>query len=541
VEIRIANDTAIDDDGTPGTGEVLIRGGIVMQGYFRRPDATGEALRDGWLHTGDLGYLDKDGRLFITGRRKEIIVLSSGKNLYPEEIEAHYRQSAFIKELCVLGLSRPGEPAAERLHAVVVPDEDALRARGTVNVRELLRFEIEELSVRFPPHKRILTYDIAFDPLPRTTTGKLRRGEIERRIHSNTTTSRDDPPSRRLRSAGEEAWLQQPGHGQLLAIIASQLGRPEIAPDANLELDLGLDSMERIELLTAVETSTGRQVPAEARAAIFTIRQLVDAVLEGAQAVSDRPAAGTVGSAGEPQAVWAEILSDAPETEVGRDLARPALARALIWRALLMAAALVARLFIRWEAVDRDRLPTSGPFLVCPNHQSYLDGFFLAAALPFRAFRELFLVGAAEYFQTPLRRRLARTANIVPVDADAHLVSAMQAAAVGLRLGKVLILFPEGERSIDGTVRPFRKGAAILASTLRVPIVPVGISGLHALWPRGRSIQWRRLRPWRRPRVTIAFGSLLRPTGTDYAEATVQLQAAVTGNASAHGAPLVSG
>src|SRR5207247_6130028 len=119
-----------------------------------------QALRDGWFYTGDLGSIDAEGRVSITGRKKEIIVLASGKNLYPEEIEAHYQKTPFIKELCVMGLARPHEPAAERLHAVIVPDEPALRARGAVNVRELLRFELEGVSVQLPPHKRILTYDI---------------------------------------------------------------------------------------------------------------------------------------------------------------------------------------------------------------------------------------------------------------------------------------------------------------------------------------------------------------------------------------------
>ena len=100
VEIRIllpdadGRDAGDDDDDANDDGEVLIRGPIVMREYFNRPDATAEALQDGWLHTGDLGRLDAEGRLYITGRKKEIIVLSSGKNLYPEEIEAHYRQVA---------------------------------------------------------------------------------------------------------------------------------------------------------------------------------------------------------------------------------------------------------------------------------------------------------------------------------------------------------------------------------------------------------------------------------------------------------------
>jgi long-chain acyl-CoA synthetase len=146
---QVSADVDVDEDAK-GDGEVLIRGPIVMREYFNRPDATREALQDGWLHTGDLGRLDAEGRLFITGRKKEIIVLSSGKNLYPEELEAHYRKSRFIKELCVLGLQPPRRTLVERLHAVIVPDEDVMRAKGIVNLKELLRFEIEGLSVQLP-------------------------------------------------------------------------------------------------------------------------------------------------------------------------------------------------------------------------------------------------------------------------------------------------------------------------------------------------------------------------------------------------------
>lgn len=520
VEIRIDRRSdldAADGDDAAGTGEVLIRGGIVMQGYFHRADATAAALRDGWLHTGDLGYVDSEGRLFITGRLKEVIVLSSGKNLYPEEIEAHYRRSSFIKEICVLGLTRSDQPSAERLHAEIVPDFDALRARGAVNVRELVRFEVEGLSVQLPAHKRILSFDISRDPLPRTTTGKLKRSEIDRQVRARALRATADAPTDQPApmTDDDQRWIGDPLRAQAIDAIARHQQGPRPAPSASLELDLGLDSMERVELLTALEAAHGRRVSPEVRATIFTVRDLVDAVL-GAEPVESGPARH--------HASWSTLLSDSPDAAMAADLARPTLLRALVLYAGIRSLATLSRLGVRWRVEGRQHLPTAGPALLCPNHQSFLDGFYLAASLPFSQFRQLFLVGAAEYFQTPITRWIAHVANIVPVDADANLVAAMKAAAVGLRLGKILMLFPEGERTIDGDIKPFRKGAAILASHLSAPLVPVGVSGLFAIWPRGRSLAWHLLRPWRRPVVTIAFAPPIRPAGDDYEAISTDLQ-----------------
>ncbi|MFI5178421.1 MAG: AMP-binding protein, partial [Vicinamibacterales bacterium] len=289
VEIRIAARAAGGSSDDPAEdGEILIRGPVVMRGYFRRPDATAEALRDDWLHTGDLGRLDDQGRLFITGRSKEIIVLASGKNLYPEEIEAHYRQSAFIKELCVLGLARPGEPAAERLHAVIVPDDRALADRGIVNMRELIRFELETLSVQLPAHKRILSYDIWLEPLPRTTTAKLKRPAIERAVRERASAA---PADARPLSEAERQWLDDPVRARVMTVVTARLNRSAVPPDANLELDVGLDSMERVELLTAVERECGTRVPADTRATICPVRQLDEAALAAPRAeTATRPA-----------------------------------------------------------------------------------------------------------------------------------------------------------------------------------------------------------------------------------------------------------
>ena len=526
VEIRILEGGPKPADHDPATdhddGEVLIRGPIVMREYFSRPDATAETLRDGWLYTGDLGRLDAEGRLYITGRKKEIIVLSSGKNLYPEEIEAHYRQSAYIKELCVLGLSRPGEPSAERLHAVVVPDDAVMREKGIVNLRELLRFEIEGLSVQFPAHKRILSYDVTLEPLPRTTTGKIRRHEIQRRLRERTSV---DASADRPETAAEIEWRNPPARAEALAQVARKLDRPSVRPDANLELDLGLDSMERVELLTLLEQRQGTRVPAEARATIFTVRQLIEAVEDAPRVTGSATGAAAADGAGD--LPWDALFATPADPNLVADLGRSRLVTAAFCFLLLRIAAVFMRMTTGLRVSGLEHLPREGPFLLSPNHQAYLDPFYLAAVLPFRTLRQLFFVGASEYFETPFLRRMARAVNLIPVDPDANLVNAMRAGAAGLRMRKVLVLFPEGERSIDGGLKKFRKGAAILSAHLDVPVVPVALDGLYELWPRGRSFDWRRLLPWRSAPVRIEFGPPVRASRGAYVEGTAAVRDAV--------------
>jgi long-chain acyl-CoA synthetase len=522
VEVRILHD---DTEGTVGEGvppgEICIRGPIVMRGYFNRPDQNAETLRDGWLHTGDLGHLDPSGRLYVTGRRKEVIVLGSGKNIYPEEIEAHYERSPFIQEVCVVGRSRPGEPASERLHALIRPDADALRARGAVNIRELVRFELESLSVQLPPHKRILQYDVTVDPLPRTTTRKLKRFEIEKILEERAEKAESAEAQRGGGAEAQREWPDDPRTAWILKVAREAL-RPDVVllPGAHLELDLGLDSMERVELLVHLTASLGIEIGDEDAQAIQTVGELVGAC---------RARVGDALEAVERVAPWERLLLQPPtDPTIAQELTKPKRVRAVVLFALVKAMDALFRLTTGLRSGGTGNLPRTGPFIISPNHQSYVDAFMLVGALPFPVFRQLFFVGAAEYFASPFMRWLARTLNIVPVDPDANLVGAMQAGAHGLRLERVLVLFPEGERSIDGEVKAFRKGVAILSHHLRVPVVPVAIDGAWEIWPRGRALDWRRLLPWNRTRARIEFGSPIpAPPTAEYLRHAEELRARV--------------
>ncbi|MGH9650482.1 MAG: AMP-binding protein, partial [Terriglobales bacterium] len=286
VEARLADAQMGEDEEGPASGEILIRGRLVMKGYYKRLDATAEVLRDGWLYTGDLGYFDEDGNLFITGRKKDVIVLSSGKNIYPEEIEAHYEQSPWIKEVCVLGLeSRPGEPFAERLHAVIVPNFELLKQKKIVNTREVIRFDLDGLSAQLPAAKRILSYELWQEELPRTTTRKLKRYQIRKRVlegQAATAAESEAPPMREL-STEDAAWLDAPEVQRAMRVVreAAREKKESVHPNDNLELDLGLDSMERVELLVALEQELGATVDDSVISEVYTVRDLIEAVRKG--------------------------------------------------------------------------------------------------------------------------------------------------------------------------------------------------------------------------------------------------------------------
>ncbi len=179
----------ISDVGESGNGEILTRGPHLMHGYFRNPVLTGQVIdRDGWLHTGDLGYRDRHGYLFISGRKKNLIVLGSGKNVHPEELEENIFGHPDILEGCILGIeARSGILAgSEEVCAIVVPTEEATeRARvADENLSRVMRTAIAAHSLNIAAYKQPTRIVVSTEPLPKTTTHKIRRCAVRDRILS---------------------------------------------------------------------------------------------------------------------------------------------------------------------------------------------------------------------------------------------------------------------------------------------------------------------------------------------------------------------
>ncbi|MCL2877648.1 MAG: AMP-binding protein [Acidobacteria bacterium] len=497
-----------------GVGEVLVRGPIVMAGYYNNPEATRQAIRDGWFHSGDLGRLDEKGNLFITGREKEVIVLANGKNLYPDELEKHYLQCPYIQEIAIVGI-RGEDGRGEKTHAVVVPDFAYLKSKKITNTREVLHDGITDLSGRLPKYKRLMSYQIQAEPLPRTTTKKLRRLEIRQTAERGERGAPASDGAKSAVSAEASALMESVVGREIIACLREMRhGDVTIAPDMNLELDLGFDSMERVELLSSLEERLNVRLSDDAAAEIFTVRDLI--------VFLERETGGAANPAAAARQSWKTLLSENP----GEHAFRPSgtVAAALKYLLLKILYYGLFKPLLRLETGGLENLPEKRPYLICPNHQSYIDGLVLIAALPFRVFRRLFFVGYSVIFSGPVMKLVARTVNIIPLDPDAHLLGAMKAGADGLRQGGILCIFPEGGRSFDGELTEFKKGAAILARELSVPVVPAAIAGAYEVWPRGSGRIFLR-------KVRVAFGKAYMPeensAADPYREDTERLRESV--------------
>ncbi len=510
VEVRIS-----EPDGD-GVGEVLIRGPIVTSGYYLNPTADQEAFTsDRWFRSGDLGRFDRGGHLYIVGRKKDVIILPSGKNVFPEDVEAHYGRSPLINEICVLG-KRDGNSfnGGESLFAIVVPDFEYLKAQRISNPGEWIPWELEDLGRDLPEYQRVHDFAVRTEPLPRTTTRKIRRNELQQQIKTVDG-------ARRARSNGhnniltvEEANLLDSAAGRAVtAIIREFASDATVHPLANLEIDLRLDSLARIECFTRVEQALGVQFRAEETVSVLTVGDLVRVGQQSSKqktdffvAQSQIETSVTHLASNENKRYWRGVLSD--DSTVIPEL-KPFLNRSKL--TILLADLLMplvrsgARLFFRMQVEGREILNTiDPPYLICPNHQSYIDPFLVCSVLPREVLANILHLGASRYFTGLITSQLAKLIGVVPIDPDVHLLRAMRAGAVALRNKKIVNIYPEGRRSFDGQLSVFKKGAAVLATELNVPIIPVSIDGTYQIWPR-RSARIRL------GKVRISFGEPVLP------------------------------
>lgn len=476
VEIKI-----IKDDLKNKEGEVIAYGPNVMRGYYKKLDATSEVLKQGWFYTGDLGFKDKDGYVYLTGRRKEVIVLSSGKNIYPEEIEKHYLKIPYISQICVVSY-KDKDTTLEKLHAFIFPNFPLLKQRGEINITELVGNRIEDISVNLPEYKRINGFSIIKEELPRTSLGKLKRYEVLKRykdlIYKKGDTGKDDIPVEDVSLSDLDC--------QILDCLKTTFNlkyRPLLTD--SLELDLGVTSLGRIELLDAFQREFSvRFLNSFFDVGIFTVKDLLEKVkdviehgesLEGADGMSSMDKSG----------LWKEMLNNDPPAEILSHIRlKPNLTDKILTWIFIKMVFLVLKIFNNIKVSGINNIPKNKVFMLCSNHQSYVDGFIVSSSTPYFCQINLFFMAFKAYFDSPIMKTLLKKMRIIPIDLAENMIGAMQLSSYVLRNSKILVIFPEGERTSDGEVKRFKKGAGILVKETNVGIVPVYIKGAVNSWPR---------------------------------------------------------
>ena len=429
-------------------GELCCKGNNLMKGYYNRPEETAQVIdSDGFLHTGDLAYLDEKGRVYLTGRTKEIIVLSNGKNVQPNEIE--YKLEKYenrVKEAAVV-------QNGDMLMGIIVPNEAWARNLSDEEVEITLKKEvIEPYNLTVTNYKKLMSIFVYRGDLPRTKLDKLQRFKLK-----DILKSKGESVKSKVESAEEMS-----NEMRIIKDYIESEKKVEVHADDHLETDLAFDSLDKVGLQGFIEQTFGVDIQPEM---MTTLRSVAEKVESGKTHVDVN------------KMDWHEMLLannsslELPSTSVFYPL------HAKLFKSFL-------KLNNRLKIVGEKNVPKKGPFIIAPNHQSFLDGPIVASGLNCKTLRNSYFFATEEHVKHPVVKSLAKRNNIILME-KRNLKNSILKLSEVLKLGKNVVIFPEGSRSYDGEMVPFKKTFAILSKELNVPVVPVCIRGAYDVLPRG--------------------------------------------------------
>ncbi len=461
-------------------GEIVAKGPSIMKGYYNRPEETAEVIQDGWLHTGDLGYLDENGFLYITGRKKEIIVLPNGKNINPVELEMKLDGfSPAIKEAGVFMHN-------EMLHAVILPDLNFLSGIGVSDINLYFRENvISPFNAEMSSYKRIMQFTLVKTELPRTRLSKLQRFKLAELLEQKVD---------------QKAEPKEPNTTEYRAIksfIESQVDM-DILPDHHLVFDISMDSLSKMSLIDYIEKSFGIKFEEEQLLRFPSIRKIAEYIQNN-----------KLFHRTEQESSWSGDLKDDSSVVLPK--------ASFLLRPIVNSVRGVFSLFFKIEAKGMENIP-EGPCFLAPNHESKLDAFLVLSYLDKKILKNTFSYAKKDHVKSGIRRYLAGRSNVIVMDLSKDLKNSIQKMAEVVKQGKKILIFPEGTRSTSGELGKFKKTYAILSSELNIPIVPVAISGAFAAMSSGA----KKIK--KGEKISIEFLPAIYPEGLNPEELNAQVR-----------------
>jgi long-chain acyl-CoA synthetase len=436
-------------------GEILASGPNVFSGYWRNETATREAFTEqGWYRTGDLATIDRDGNVYIKGRKKDMVVLPTGMNVFLEDIEAVLGREPSVRSCVVLDVT---SPKGEVGFTAVVLAQEAGREEADLAVME---DAVKNANLQLAPHQRISGLALWRNgDFPRTSIGKLKRHEVRAWLEKQAARLPAEPGDAPAKEPSTFASLRR-----LLADLTG-VPSPAITPDSNLNLNLGLSSLARVELALLVEDKFGVLIDDSDIAGVEKVSALVSLIDRGGSA------------------------APGPEIPLWPLKAGTQRLRTLLQRLVLFPVhSLVARPFIVEGLEHVHELKSQALFIA--NHSSHVDTVSIIRALPASIRNRLAVAAAADYFFriAAVGRLTSLFLNTFPFSREGAVRASLEHCGFLADQGWSVLIYPEGTRSATGELLAFKLGIGLLATELRLPVVPVAVLGGHDVLPKGRII-----------------------------------------------------
>lgn len=438
-------------------GELCAKGPNVMQGYWNRPEETAAVIdKDGFLHTGDLGHLDEKGRIHITGRSKEIIVLSNGKNVQPAEIE--YKLEKYTTRVKEAAVVQDGD----MLRAIIVPAKEWADTLSDAEVEEVLKREVlEPYNLSVTNYKKLMSLLVYRGDLPRTKLEKLQRFKLKDILKAANESQKQGTSSNAEPVVNNESMTEE---FRILKQYLEAEKKLNVRPTDHIETDLACDSLDMVALEGFILQTFGCEIKAGDMPSFHNIQAMADHIAQSKTRME----------------VEVEDWSEALKKPVD-NLQLPSCS--WMFKLISRTFKLFFRAYNHLLVRGVENIPAEGPFIIAPNHQSFLDGPIVTSGLSSWMLRNTYFYATDEHFSSPFRRAVANRSNTILMEMSNLRNSILKLAEV-LRQGKNVVIFPEGARTHTGEMLTFKKTFAILAKELNIPIVPVVIDGAFEALPR---------------------------------------------------------
>jgi len=355
----------------------------------------------------------------------------------------------------------------KNIMGIIYPDKEFFRQHKIINIYQEIKFDIETMTQKLPTYQRVSRIEVVDEKLPRTSLGKIRRFKIRQMLEEKITP---------LKSKGVGGIVSSEKQDPFLVMVKDFLRLKKVpALKSNLETDLGLDSLSKLELFSAIEKRYGMKIGDEQAGGLFTLADIKEYI---------PPDFFGQDNLVEPTLEYKILIHPEPALKKHVDAGNNPLTLCIRF-CFYLSIKVVLKLFFRATLEGKEHLDMiSPPYIIAPNHFSYIDGLIVYGLLPFRIINECFFLSLPKYFNSFPLSLIRKIGRIILTGTQDTAVKSLQYSYQVLKSGKIMCIFPEGGRSLDGNIKQPKRGVGVIAEQSEAFLVPIYISGSQALYSR---------------------------------------------------------